>query len=456
MLDMAQQPVRLKRLPLLLASLVLVAATAAAADPPHSRQPAFPGAEGFGAYSLGGRGGDVYLVTTLDDYRGKQPIPGSLRAAVEAAGPRTIVFRVAGIIQLAAPLEIRNPYLTIAGQTAPGDGICLKGYDCRILTHDVIVRHIRVRPGDESGKQLDALSVNQAQDVIIDHCSVSWSVDEALSVTGEGCTNVTVQWCLISESLRKSVHHKGEHGYGSLIRTDGDITFHHNLYAHHQTRCPRPGTYGQPRGILLDFRNNVIYDWRNPAGYTSEDRATLNYIGNYLKPGPSTTNAKAAFKVGGQATLIHASGNFLEGADAANRDNWLMILGSEPQHRAAEHLPVAAVRTDTADEAYRRVLDGAGATLPARDAIDARIVQQVRTGTGRIIDSPQEVGGWGEYRPGQAPPDTDADGMPDEWERQHRLDPHDAADNRGDADGDGYTNLEEFLNGTDPRKAETP
>ena len=248
--------------------------------------PAFPGAEGFGSTTPGGRGGKVLIVSTLKDYApGERPIVGSLRAAIDAKGPRTIVFRVSGTIELKAGLRITEPYVTIAGQTAPGDGVCLKKYNLGVRdTHDVVIRYLKIRPGDVSGKELDGLYVYRSQNVVIDHCSVSWSVDETLSVTGEGCTNVCVQWCFITESLNKSVHGKGSHGYGSLIRTDGDITYHHNLYAHHKTRCPRPGTYGDPRGILLDFRNNVIYHWMSPAGYTAKDKAAINYIGNFLKP----------------------------------------------------------------------------------------------------------------------------------------------------------------------------
>ena len=238
---------------------------------------AFPGAEGFGRHSLGGRGGKVYFVTTLADYNPKAkketPIEGSLRHALSASGPRTIVFRTSGVIELVAPLKITEPRVTIAGQTAPGDGICLTNYGTQIEADDVVVRHVRFRPGDSVGKEMDALAVYQCRNVILDHCSASWSVDETLSVTGEGCGNVTVQWCFITESLDQSVHAKGTHGYGSLIRTDGGVTYHHNLYAHHRTRCPRPGTYGKPPGLLLDFRNNVIYDWISPAGYTSDDPA---------------------------------------------------------------------------------------------------------------------------------------------------------------------------------------
>jgi pectate lyase len=419
---------------------LLGGAAALAQDSPQV--PAFPGAEGAGAFARGGRGGRVLAVTHLGDAG-----PGSFRAAVEAEGPRIVVFRVGGLIELKAPLKISNPYLTIAGQTAPGGGICLKGYGCLIRADEVVVRHVRFRPGDVSGKEMDALAVLRARKVVLDHCSASWSVDETLSVTGEGCGEVTVQWCLITEGLNKSVHSKGEHGFGSLIRTDGKVSYHHNLYAHQNSRCPRPGTYGTAPG-LLDFRNNVIYNWGSRAGYSSEDPALVNYVGNYLKPGPSTRTPRHAFRVGGAATRLFVADNFLDGkAD----DPWSLILGAAGPNKAAEPFAVEPVTTDAPDAALAKVLEQAGATRPARDAVDRRVVEEVRNGTGRIIDSQKDVGGWPAYEPGEPPADGDADGMPDAWEVKHGFDPADAADGARDADGDGYTNVEEFLNDTDPR-----
>lgn len=412
--------------------------------------PAFPGAEGAGAHTPGGRGGKVLRVTTLDDYLPdrEKPIAGSLRAALAAKGPRIVVFCVSGAIALKAPLRIEEPYLTVAGQTAPGGGICLKNYGCSITgTHDIVVRHLRFRPGDVARKELDAIAVLKSRDVILDHCSASWGIDETLSVTGEGATNITVQWCFITESLDRSVHSKGEHGYGSLLRVDGDVTFHHNLYAHHRSRCPRPGTYGAERGIHLDFRNNVIYDWISNAGYTSADRATLNYVGNYLKPGPSTRNRSFAFRIGGEKTRMFVADNVLEGVEAG--DPWALIARAQPAHKAEKPIPLPSVATDAAADAYAKVLDGAGATLPRRDAVDARVAEAVRAGKGKVIDSQEEVGGWPEYAAAEPPADLDEDGMPDEWERAKGLDPS-KPDDAADKDGDGYTNIEEFLNGTDP------
>lgn len=441
---MRQDTIRLSVILAVSAFALVMAAQAA-----EKALPAFPGAEGFGSQTPGGRGGKVLFVTNLEDYlpRKEPPVSGSLRAAVEAKGPRTIVFRTGGMIELKTQLRIGEPFLTIAGQTAPGDGICLKDYDVSVRdTHDVVIRYLRVRPGDVSKKELDGLSVYRAKNVLIDHCSVSWSVDEALSVTGEGCTNVTVSWCLITESLNNSVHGKGSHGYGSLIRTDGDITYHHNLYAHHKTRCPRPGTYGKERGILLDFRNNVIYDWMSPAGYTAEDKATLNYIGNYAKPGPSTTARRRMFEVEGASTTLYASGNFIEGAGEANDQPWALIEDAEKATRLPEPLPVAPVTTHSAKEAYELVLKHGGANRPVRDPVDSRVVEQVLAGTGRVIDTQGDVGGWPAYRRGETPPDGDDDGMPDAWEQSHGLDPRNPTDAGLDRDGDGYTNVEEYIN----------
>lgn len=413
--------------------------------------PAFPGAEGAGAFALGGRGGKVYAVTTLDDYNPKSkketPIVGSFRWAVSQPGPRIVVFRVSGVIELKQGLKIEEPRLTIAGQTAPGDGICLKNYQLVVAADDVIVRHVRVRLGDAVEKEQDALSIYGCKRVVLDHCSASWSVDETLSVTGEGCGDVTVQWCVISESLDESKHHKGTHGYGSLIRTDGPVSFHHNLYAHHRTRCPRPGTYGTPPGLMLDFRNNVIYDWISPAGYTSDDPARINYVNNYLRPGPSTREKVYMFNVGGAATQMYAAGNMLDHAKTVDADDWKLIEHAKPENKLTEPLPTSAVTTEPAETAMERVLAEAGATLPRRDAVDVRIVDEVRLEKGRVINSQSEVGGWPVYSTSEAPTDADGDGMPDDWERMHGLDPQNAADGAADRDGDGYTNVEEYLNG---------
>ena len=376
---------------------------------------AFPGAEGFGANTPGGRGGAVLSVTNLDDYnpRSDQPIAGSLRSACNSKGPRIVVFRVAGTIALKAPLRISDPYLTLDGQNAPGGGICLKDNETKIHTHDVIVRYLRFRTGDEvaaeyhkQGKTFepDALGIDDgSSNVIVDHCSASWAIDECLSVSGEGITNVTVQWCIISESLNHSMHSKGDHGYGSLIRCNGNVTFHHNLYAHHNSRTPRPGTYGEG-SILLDFRNNVIYNVIH-GGYTSADPARVNYIGNYYKGGPNGT-WNCAFSIGGDGTRIYAADNQVVNLAERQKHGWELIGRLKDINKQVTPFPVAPVATDAPERAYARVLAESGATLPARDTVDARIVAEVRQGKGRVINSQSQVGGWPTLTSAPAPPDS--------------------------------------------------
>lgn len=441
---------------LLMATLVILAAGSVGVScfAQTTKIPAFPGAEGFGAFATGGRGGRIMLVTTQEDYgRGENPIKGSLRAAVEAEGPRIVVFRTSGTIALREALVVRYPYITIAGQSAPGGGICLKDRSAAVVTHDVVIRHVRFRPGNEPAEEFrkrgksfqpDALSVGKgARDVIIDHCSASWAIDEVLSVSGEGITDVTVQWCIISESLNRSTHEKGNHGYGSLLRTNGNVTFHHNLYAQHASRCPRPGTYGDG-SILLDFRNNVIH---NGKGYSAADPVRMNYVGNHIR-----TTRGLGFYIGGDATKVFAEGNFQVGAGGKNDDQRQLLGRATDVHMKKEPFATAPVATDSAQDAFRQVLASAGAVLPERDAVDRRVVAAVRLGEARLIDSQTEVGGWPALARATPPKDADSDGMPDAWEAEHGLRPL-AADDRGDPDEDGYTNIEEYLNGTDPRQA---
>jgi pectate lyase len=430
-----------------LSGLLLVSAGWAA-----EKLPAFPGAEGFGAFTAGGRGGKVLLVTNLEDFSGPgKPIAGSLRAAIMANGPRTIVFRVSGIIPLRAPLKISEPYLTVAGQTAPGAGVCLKNFGLSINTHDVVLRHLRVRPGDELGPALrkqgksfepDGISINvPSRNVILDHCSVSWAIDECLSVSGAGITDVTVQWCIISESLHESFHAKGAHGYGSLLRANGNLSFHHNLYAHHSSRSPRPGTYGDG-SVLLDFRNNVIHD---SMGYSAKDPVRMNYVANYIQ-----RPRRHVFQVGGEQTRLYVEGNHLVDGGERNRDPWELISGEQDVNRAKTPFLVSAVVTQSAHQAYEAIVASGGATLPRRDAVDARVIRQLQEKMGGLINSQSEVGGYPELHSEAAAPDADEDGLPDAWEKQHGLDPASAKDASGDSDGDGYTNVEEFLNATDP------
>ncbi|MBI1387900.1 MAG: pectate lyase [bacterium] len=417
---------------------------------PAAPLPAFPGAQGFGSTTPGGRGGDVIYVENLNDDG-----PGSLREAVRAKGQRMVLFSVAGTIELRSPLKIDNPFITIAGQSAPGGGVCLKNYYLGVSTHDVVIRYLRVRVGDESGKEQDAVSINDSQNVVIDHCSVSWSIDECLSVSGDS-DNVTVQWCFITESLNDSIHSKGEHGYGSLLRTTGGhLSFHHNLYAHHNSRNPRPGgAYDNSgEGTLLDFRNNLIYDWGGRAGYSSDDPCRLNLIANYYKPGPSTSEKvrSQAFNIGSNNTKLYFAENEMEGFKSD--DQWAMVGASGVALSLVKKdapFEAAPVETMKAKSVYDQVLFSAGATQPARDAVDERIVEGVRSGGGGIIDSQNDVGGWPVFDDYPPFADSDSDGMPDAWETRNRFNPDDPADGLADRDGDGYTNLEEYLNDDNP------
>jgi pectate lyase len=416
---------------------------AAAQTTPPTTAPkhlAFPTAEGFGANAVGGRGGRVIYVTNLNDSG-----PGSLREAVTATGPRNVVFAVSGTIQLQTRLTIREPFLTIAGQTAPGDGICLSGQDTLIQSHDVIVRHIRFRPGDILPGEKDALSIVDGVNVIIDHCSATWSIDEALSTT-KGSNGVTVQWCIIAEALHNSQHAKGNHGYGGIMQGEA-ITYHHNLYAHNRSRNPRP------QSGYSDFRNNVIYDWNGMAGYAEDNTFRFNYVNNYLKPGPGTVSDRnIAFHTGKTKAQMYSSGNVLEGVNKPGEDDKALIKVRNGGVMVEKPFDFPAIKMDSAEVAYQRVLENVGATLPKRDAVDARIIATVRDGTGKLLDSQKEVGGWPELKSQPAPADADKDGLPDAWEAKYQLSSSDASDQAKDADGDRYTNLEEYFNGTDPLK----
>jgi hypothetical protein len=410
--------------------------------------PAFPGAEGFGATTPGGRGGKVLPVTNLNDSG-----PGSLRAACEAEGPRIVVFRVDGMIDLKSAIRIRNPYLTLAGQTAPGDGICLRGYEFSNETHDVVVRFLRSRPGDIAGKEVDALDLGHgSRNVVYDHCSANWSVDECLSLSGL-VSDVTVQWCLIGESLNRSVHKKGAHGYGSLSRASGGVSWHHNLWLHNTARNPRLGdNYGKAPYPTFDVRNNVMYDFGGTCSGLTQGVLKVNYAANYIKPGPSSGRSRQPIVVGGPSDMVfYIRDNYVDGNPAMSADNATMFTAMELDGKRAVTLaekPFEAplVRTLTPQAAYDAVLAQVGAYLPVRDAVDSRLVEHVRTRTGAIINSQKEVGGWPVYRTAKAPVDSDGDGMPDAWEKAHGLDPRDASDAAKDRDGDGYTNIEEYIN----------
>jgi hypothetical protein len=431
----------------------LGAHTAWAQSPPQAVA-AFPGAEGAGRLATGGRGGAVLRVTNLNDAG-----PGSLRAAVEAEGPRTVIFDIGGVIRLETPLRIRRGRITIAGQTAPGGGITLRDHALIIAADDVVVRHIRSRLGDESRIESDAVTIERGRRIILDHISASWSVDETLSAGSRydpperGIYDVTVQWSVIAESLNHSGHAKGDHGYGSLVRGGhgARMTFHHNLWASHRARMPRPGNYNppsvDPEGPGFEFRSNVFYDWGGShAGYNADTESLSAYafIGNAYIPGPDS-QGRWAFEESNPLARAWFEGNSMDGVTPA--DPWSLVKDSDrPGYRLTARPDWAEAATETADAMALAVLERAGAGR-VRDAVDARIVAGVRDRSGRIIDSQTQVGGWPDLAPGTPWTDSDGDGMPDDWERAQGLDPADAADGRADRNGDGWTNLEDWLNG---------
>jgi pectate lyase len=437
----------------LAAGLLLCGACGAqGSEPAPAPVAAFPGAEGAGAFSLGGRGGQVLFVTNLEDSG-----PGSLRAAVEARGPRTILFRISGTIRLRTPLVIRAGRVTIAGQSAPGDGITLRDQRLQVSADDVVIRYIRSRLGDESKTESDAVWINKGRRIILDHVSASWSVDETLSASAnytdpeQGFYDLTVQWSIISESLTHSLHAKGEHGYGSLIRAGrgAKVSFHHNLWANHEARMPRPGNYSGPEvdplGAFFDFRSNVFYNWgKGHSGYNA-DKATLscyNFVDNAYVAGPQSEKA-IAFNESDTLARAWFAGNSMNGTIPA--DPWSLVTGVQSEgYRLAAPVDVAPVTPEAAASAYQSVLARAGASR-VRDAVDARVVAGVRDRTGRQIDSQRDVGGWPALRSLVAPKDSDNDGMPDAWEKAHGLNPHDPRDGGMDRNGDGWTNVEEWL-----------
>lgn len=436
--------------------------------------PAFPGAEGFGAYSKGGRGGRVIEVTNL-----KNKGAGSLSACIKESGPRICVFRVGGTIKLQNELKIENPYITIAGQTAPGDGITVTQQPLKIRTNHVVIRHMRFRMGDwpcTQDEEGDTINIKNAQFVILDHVSASWSIDETLSIEekDDGTSRgITIQWSFITEGLNKSCLTKKEngkdvvqeHAYGSLLGrqmdSDAGISVHHSMYAHQKSRSPKfLSDEGKP-GMMHDFRNNVIYNWSYKAAYTEDGEAPkINYVGNYIKPGPnnpSKTDVEAIACTKGDK--IYASGNYIDGLGDTG---WDMIRGScekvnnpmvtlnQPTSWTYRFDKVPSITETNAQTAYQEVLADGGATLPKRDVVDTRIVNDVKNGTGGIINSQNDVGGYPDMKGGTPPADTDHDGMPDEWENQYGFNPESDADGPQDEDGDGYTNVEEYLNGTKP------
>ncbi|MDN3594829.1 polysaccharide lyase [Zunongwangia endophytica] len=456
--------------------------------------PAFPGAEGGGAFTPGGRGGKVFVITSLKDSG-----PGTLREACEAGGARVLVFNVSGIIRLEKPISIRAPYVTIAGQTAPGDGICVAGETFAIDTHDVIVRHMRFRRGaTDVTRRDDALGGDPMGNIIIDHCSVSWGLDENMSMYRNmfkpnensdrqklPASNITIQNTISSEGLDTY-----NHAFGSTI---GGLnsSFIRNLWANNISRNPSVGMYGS-----FNFINNVIFNWWNRSVDGGDYRSRFNIINNYFKPGPITPKDKPISyrilkpesgyldpKTYGRA---YVSGNFVVGHPEVSKDNWNggVQLEDQSEYEKQDHLDyikqdkmfsMQQIKIMSAEDAYQFVLDNVGATLPKRDPVDNRVIEQVRTGKIEykeglennigseyinrrlpadsykkgIITSPKQVGGYPEYK-GKPYKDSDNDGIPDAWEIKYGLNPNDPSDANQDINGDGYSNIEKYFNGMDP------
>jgi pectate lyase len=424
---------------------------------------AFPGAEGFGTETPGGRSGRVIAVTNLNDSG-----PGSFRDAVMARGPRIVVFRVAGTIELRTRIEITEPFLTIAGHTAPGDGITITRHQTAdkgpfgIRTHDVVMRYLRIRniPTPYGSGQVDATTVWPTTDggtdvynIVIDHCSFSWGTDEVFQ--SESASNMTIQWSIIAEGLSHSTHPEGEHSKGMHFRGDhsDNVSIHHNLLAHNMDRSPNIVTTG-----TFDMVNNVIYDagrfWTMIKDVFGSPH--VNAINNYYKVGPSSW---PEYRRDGWEFVFYPSSSSL------GLDPRLYVHGNIGPHRPTDDLAqelvvetesrfmlvdrrydAPPVTTYSAVDAFNIVLERAGATLPVRDAHDQRVAADARNGTGRIIDDPSDVGGLLTMAPGTPPPDADLDGMPDAWERENGLNPNDPSDASRDANGNGYTNVEEYLN----------
>ncbi len=468
-------------------------------DLPQASIPAFPGAEGGGMYTLGGRGGKVLVVTSLADSG-----PGTLREACETGGARIIVFNVAGIIHLKTPLMIRAPYLTIAGQTAPGDGICVAGETVWIDTHDVIIRHMRFRRGETNvGRRDDAIGGNTIGNIMIDHVSASWGLDENMSMyrhmyddgTGKPkeeklpTVNITIQNSIFSEALDTY-----NHSFGSTLGGE-NCSFMRNLWANNTGRNPSIGWYG-----IFNFVNNVVFNWMHRSIDGGDYRAMYNIVNNYFKPGPVTDlerpishrllkpesgRSRLGYLTFGRA---YVTGNVVDGNKRVTEDNWDGGVQVEDMPNSGQYrdqikwdkpLPMPEMTIMDANSAYKFVLENAGATLPKRDAVDERIIRVVKTGEIEyapdakptepqfkhrrlpadsyklgIITEPSQVGGYPEYK-GEPYADADMDGMPDEWEEKYAklgLDPNDPTDAQEDCNGDGYTNIEKYINGIDPTK----
>lgn len=448
-------------------------------------------------YTPGGRGGKVMVVTSLAD-RG----PGTLREACETGGARIVVFAVSGVIRLEAPINIRAPYLTIAGQTAPGDGICVTGASFLIDTHDVIIRHMRFRRGQtDVAFRDDALGGQAVGNIMIDHVSASWGLDENMSIyrhvynrqaDGKGLklptVNISIQNSIFSECLDMY-----NHAFGATIGGHNS-TFARNVFACNISRNCSVGMNGS-----FNFINNTVFNWWNRTVDGGDNTSYMNVINNNYKPGPITPEGKPiAWRIvkvengrspegRGQFGRAYVSGNKTWGNAEVTADNWKGGVQAGDQFVTEENeqlwkmvhmekpFEMAPVTILPTDEAYDFVMKHAGASFPKRDAVDTRMMKQVKTGKifyakdakehqplyvkrrlpadsykQGIITDPQQVGGLPTYKLVVGPVDSDKDGMPDQWEEKYGLNPNDASDANGDLSGDGYTNIEKYINGIDP------
>lgn len=435
---------------------------------------AFPGAEGFGKYTTGGRGGKVYVVTNLND-KG----PGSFREAAEAKDKRIIVFAVSGTIHLETKLSIKGD-VTIAGQSAPGDGICLADQSVGIGGDNIIIRYMRFRMGDkyQRGGMVDgnggddAFGGTRKRNIIIDHCSMSWSTDEVFSIYAGDST--TLQWNLISEPLNYSYHFETgdkdyeHHGYGA-IWGGKHLSAHHNLFAHCNNRNPRFDGIRNAKEENVDYRNNVIYNWGGNNIYAGEG-GNYNLINNYFKYGP-TTNPNAKYRIVSPGKWenpvipygkYYVNGNYVDGAPEMTKDNSLgVIMGNNGTAEDKKNTlinephPSIAINMQSAKDAYEQVLQKVGASY-RRDTLDERIIKNVKDRTGKMIDVQggyphgtayeMTLNAWPALRSETAAVDNDKDGMPDEWEKKNGLNPSDALDAAGYNLSTNFTNIEVYLN----------
>lgn len=411
----------------------------------QAQQIAFPGAEGYGKWTVGGRGGRILTVTNLNDSG-----EGSFRDAVEQTGARIVIFAVDGNIELKSPLCVNNDSITIAGQSAPGDGICLKDYPLVVNASNVIIRYIRVRVGDRYRLDSDGVGGGRygQKNVILDHLSVSWSIDECLSIYKT--ENLTVQWCLVTHSLNTSVHTKGSHGFGG-IWGGYKATFHHNLLANHASRNPRFSSVDGTKWV--DYRNNVVYNWGFKTAYGGGHHAEINIVNNYYKPGLASLHHRLLDVAEDGTGRYYVAGNMMAGDDAVTRDNHSAVtdcVGECTSCLVDFPFPSEPIHEDTPAVAYQRILESVGCSF-SQDSYDREVLRQVREGIGTfgingIINSQEDVGGWPVLNAEKALIDSDGDGMPDVWESKHGLNPKSASDASAYTLDENYTNIEIYLN----------